>query len=175
MRVVIGRLARPHGIRGELSIELRTDEPERRFAVGSSVVCGQQTLTISAMRFHGTRLIIQTEEIADRTAAEAITGQLIEMDVDANHRPDDVHEYYDYQLRGLRVESDGYHVGTIAAIEHGTHQDTLLIDTQLPDSAPRQVLVPFVAALVPAVDLDAGTVHIADIDGLLNPDAAQDG
>ena len=69
LQVVIGRIGRAHGIRGELNVDIRTDEPDRRFARGSSVICGDRVLTVASARHHSGRLVVAFREIADRTAA----------------------------------------------------------------------------------------------------------
>ncbi len=167
MLVVIGRIKRAHGIKGELGVEIRTDEPERRFATGTSVTCGDRTLTISSSRRHSGRLLVTFREVSDRTAAEQLHGRLIEVDVDPSERPDDPDELYDHQLIGLQVrDSDDTVVGTVSAVMHGSAQDTLVVD-----AAADEVLIPFVQAHVPVVDLAEGFVRLAGVPGLLDPEA----
>ncbi|KAA1420530.1 ribosome maturation factor RimM [Mumia zhuanghuii] len=187
MEIVVGRIGRAHGIRGEVSIDLMTDEPERRFASGSSVVVvpkdpssagagsatsarGRATLTIRATRPHQGRLLVTFAEVPDRTAAEALRGSRIVVDVDPADRPDDPEEFYDHQLEGLKVVSDGVERGTVRAVLHLPVQDVLAVERV--DGT--EVLVPFVSALVPEVDLAAGLVHVADVAGLLDPEQAED-
>lgn len=169
MLVVIGRITRAHGIRGELAVEVRTDEPERRFAAGSSVVCGGRPLTVAGARQHSGRLLVTFEGIGDRTAAEALHGVLIEADVDENATPDDPEEFYDRQLVGLEVRSGGVRIGTVTAVLHLPAQDTLAID-----AGGSEVLVPFVAELVPEVDLRGGYLTVSDVPGLLDPSRADE-
>jgi 16S rRNA processing protein RimM len=116
-QVVVGRIGKPHGIRGELSVEPRTDEPDRRFAVG--MVLATETprgsaphgpgrpaaLTVQAVRWHLDRLLVRFEEIPDRTAAEAARGLVLTADVPVDEAPEDPEEFYDHQLVGLRVET----------------------------------------------------------------------
>lgn len=169
MRVVVGRVGRAHGIRGELSVQIRTDEPERRFASGSSLVCGGRTVVVAASRHHSGRLLVTLEGVVDRTAAERLLGAVLEADVDPGDVPAEPDEYYDHQLVGLRVlDAEGGEVGVVTAVVHLPHQDTLVVDAD-----GREVLVPFVDALVPVVDLAAGILGLADVPGLLDPDAAE--
>ena len=169
MLVVVGRIGRAHGIRGELNVEIRTDEPDRRFAAGSTLTCDGRPLTVASSRHHSGRLLVAFEEVSDRTAAEELHGRLLEADVDAAERPDDPEEFYDHQLVGLQVRGPGdVVVGTVSAVEHLPEQDTLVVDAD-----GREVLVPFVSALVPTVDLDAGYLQVSDVPGLLDPDAAE--
>ena len=103
MLVVIGRIGRAHGIRGELNVEIRTDEPERRFAPGSSIICTGRTLTVASSRPHSGRLVVAFDEVPDRTAAEQLHGSILEAEIDETERPDDPDEFYDHQLVGLQV------------------------------------------------------------------------
>ena len=176
--VVIGRIGRPHGVKGEVSVEVRTDEPARRFADG--VVLGTRTpqgvapsgpphcpatLTVQRTRWHQDRLLVTFAELADRTAAEVVRGLSLVTDVDLSEVPDDPEEYYDHQLVGLAaVTTDGAPVGEVTDVIHGA-QDLLALRT--PDG--REVLVPFVAALVPVVDVPGGRLEVADRPGLLTP------
>jgi 16S rRNA processing protein RimM len=169
MRVVVGRIGRAHGIRGDLTVETRTDEPERRFAVGSSVLCRGGALTITAAREHSGRLLVTFAEVPDRTAAEKLHGAMLEVEVDPDEVPDDDDAFYDRQLIGLSVLVDGQPRGTVAEVLHLPAHDTLVLDLD-----GRQVQVPFVQALVPEVDLEAGTVTVEDRPGLLDPEEADE-
>jgi 16S rRNA processing protein RimM len=165
--VVIGQVKRAHGIHGELSVDVRTDEPERRFAAGSSVTCGDRVLTVASSRPHGGRLLVAFDEVTDRTAAEQLHGRLLEVDVDPAERPDDPDELYDHQLIGLHVrDADDAVVGMVTAVMHGSAQDTLVVD-----AGAHEVLVPFVAALVPTIDVSEGYLRLNDVPGLLDPDS----
>ncbi len=168
MQVVIGRIGRAHGIRGELNVDIRTDEPDRRFAPGSSVICGDRTLTVATARHHSGRLVVAFREIADRTAAEGLHGKILEAEIDPSDVPDDPDEFYDHQLVGLEARSDGAVVGTVTGIVHGPHQDTLTIEVD-----GREVFVPFVTALVPEVNVVGGFVTLNEINGLLDPNQAE--
>jgi 16S rRNA processing protein RimM len=166
--VVIGRIGRAHGIRGELNVEIRTDEPERRFAPGSSIICDGRTLTVESSRHHSGRLVVAFRDISDRTAAEQLHGSILEAEIDETERPDDPEEFYDHQLVGLQVRgADDAVVGTVASVVHLPEQDTLVVDAD-----GREVLVPFVTAIVPTVEVAEGYVRLADVAGLLDPDAA---
>jgi 16S rRNA processing protein RimM len=167
--VVVGRIGRAHGVRGELNVEIRTDEPERRFAPGSAIVCDGQALTVASSRHHSGRLVVAFREVPDRTAAEQLHGRILEAEVDAAERPDDPEEFYDHQLVGLQVRgADDTVVGAVSAVEHLPEQDTLVVDAD-----GREVLVPFVSALVPTVDVTAGYLRLSDVPGLLDPDAVE--
>ncbi|MBC9224709.1 ribosome maturation factor RimM [Aeromicrobium sp. 636] len=169
MRVVVGRIGRAHGIRGDVTVDPRTDEPDRRFAPGSSVLCRGGELTITASREHSGRLLVTFAEVPDRTAAEGLHGAILEVEVDPDEIPEDEDAYYDRQLLGLSVVVAGETIGTVVEVLHLPAHDTLVLDLD-----GRTVQVPFVEALVPEVDLEAGTVTVEDRPGLLNPEEADE-
>lgn len=169
MRVVVGRVAKAHGIRGELSIEVRTDEPELRFAPGATLRAGETVVTVRATRRHQDRLLASFEQIGDRTAAEALHGTELTVEVDPREQAPEDDAYYDRHLVGLSVrDAQGADRGAVVAVEHFPAQDLLVIET-----GSDTVRIPFVAALVPVVDLDAGFLQIADVAGLLDPAEAE--
>ena len=173
--VVVARVGRPHGVRGEVSVELRTDEPDRRFADGAVLDVRQagdrppagrpSRVTVTASRTHQDRLLLTFAEVGDRSAAEALRGALLVTDV-GDSVPEHPEEFYDHQLVGLDVvDVDGAPLGTVKALVHGAAQDLLTVRT----TDGRDALVPFVTALVPEVDLAAGRVVVADRPGLVSP------
>jgi 16S rRNA processing protein RimM len=181
--VVVGRIGKAHGIKGEVSVELRTDEPERRFAVGSVLLTqapqgGQPhgpdrpaTLTVRSTRWHQSRLLVTFEQVRDRNDAEAVRGLLLAVEVDPAETPEDPEEFYDHQLVGLRVvTTDGRDVGELAEVVHGTAQDLLSVR----GADGEEILVPFVADLVPEVNLAQRRVVVEDVPGLLSPAVADE-
>jgi len=174
IEVVVGRVGKPHGIRGEVTVDVRTDEPGLRFADGAVLravppkgsASPLRALTVESARWHQSTLLVAFEEIPDRNSAEAARGILLYADIDADATPDDPDEFYDHQLIGLAAyDVDGTHLGEVTALMHGGAQDLLTIRT--PDR--RDALVPFVKALVPEVDLAGKRVVIADRPGLVTP------
>lgn len=166
----MGVVGRAHGVHGELAVDLRTDEPERRFALGATVGFedGSQTLTVSRSRWAGSRFLVSFAGIDDRTAAERLRGVVLTAEAGVAETPEAEEEYYDRQLIGLEVlDAEGGSRGVICGIAHLPGQDLLEID--LGSGAP--ALIPFVAALVPVVDLAAGRVHLAPVAGLLADEA----
>lgn len=174
VEVTVGRIGRPHGLRGELTVDVRTDEPERRFAQGSRLTARPpqgsastlKALTVARTRTHQGILLVTFEEISGREAAEAARGITLHVEVPADETPDDPEEYYDHQLVGLTAYDEaGRELGTLTEVGHGAAQDLLKIRT--PDG--RDAYVPFVSALVPEVDLPGGRIVIADRPGLVTP------
>jgi len=174
IEVVVGRIGKPHGLRGEVTVDVRTDEPERRFADGvrlraqppAGSASRLTSVTVASTRLHQGTLLATFEEIPDRTAAEGARGIVLVADLPVDATPDDPEEFYDHQLVGLTaVDEQGTVLGEVVAVVHGSAQDLLTIST--PDG--RRPLVPFVAALVPEVDLAGGRVVVADRPGLVSP------
>jgi 16S rRNA processing protein RimM len=188
--VVVGRIGRAHGIRGEVSVEPRSDEPDRRFVEGAVLAVEPESagrpassgrgttgapatrerpltaLTVVSRRWHQGRLLVRFAEAADRTAAEQLRGLVLSVEVDVDERPEDPEEFYDHQLVGLQaVTTGGEPVGEVASVAHTAAQDLLVI---VRDDGT-EVLVPFVEALVPVVDVAAGRLEVADRPGLLTP------
>jgi len=173
IEVVVGRIGKPHGIRGEVTVDVRSDEPDRRFQPGAQLLVqaprgsafAPTTLTVARARWHQDTLLVAFEELADRNAAETARGVVLSAVVAADETPEDPDEFYDHQLEGLAAyDVDGTHLGEIAGLVHGA-QDLLRVRT----TDGREALVPFVAALVPEVDVAGGRVVIADRPGLVQP------
>ena len=165
VEVTVGRFGRAVGIRGEIAVELRTDEPARRFAKGATMLLGEgrKPVELADVRWNRGKLVIALVGYPDRTAVEALNGELLRTRVPADERPSEPDEYFDRQLVGLAVlNAAGERVGSVAEVLHLPAQDVLQIDT--PDG---ERLVPFVSALVPVVDLATGYVQLADVEGLL--------
>jgi 16S rRNA processing protein RimM len=169
MRVVVGRIGRPHGIKGEVTVETRTDEPEERFAPGAVLFVDPPAGTLRVLRshWHSGRLLVAFAGVDDRNAAEALRGLLLHVDRAESEQPADPEEFYDSSLQGCRVVLlDGTDVGEVIDVVHLPAQDLLAIRGE----GDREVLVPFVAALVPSVDLPGRRIVIDPPGGLLDPE-----
>ncbi|HUZ56376.1 MAG TPA: ribosome maturation factor RimM [Streptosporangiaceae bacterium] len=174
MQLVVGRVGRPHGLRGEVTVEVRTDDPDQRFAAGSllaTVPAERGPLTVAGSHWHSGRLLVQFEGYADRDAAGTLRDTLLAIDSDQLAPLEDPEDFYDHDLIGLTVVTvAGEQVGAVAdVLHHG--QDLLVIEGAGPRSGA-QILVPFVAALVPQVDVAAGRLVIDPPPGLIDPEAA---
>ncbi|HWD06959.1 MAG TPA: ribosome maturation factor RimM [Amycolatopsis sp.] len=169
MDVVVGRIAKAHGIRGELAVDVRTDSPEERFAVGAVVTTklrdgSKRDLTIAAAREHSGRLLVRFEEVLTRDVAETLRGALLLVDTAALPPTGDPDEFYDHELTGLRAElTDGTVVGKVVEVVHSPAGELLELNVE-----GREVLVPFVTAIVPTVDVAGGRVVLDPPDGLLD-------
>ena len=168
MQLVVGRIGRPHGVRGELTVEVRTDSPELRFAPGSSLTTDPAAagpLVIDDARWHSGRLLLAFAGVRDRNAAEALRNVLLVVDVPDDETPDDPEEFYDHQLVGLAaVGPDGAVLGTVGDVLHLPSQELLAVRTV----EGREVLVPFVHEIVPEVDVAGGRVLVTPPPGLFD-------
>jgi 16S rRNA processing protein RimM len=176
MELVTGRVVKSHGIRGEVVVEVRTDEPDERFAVGT-VIRGRKPrdstdttdYTVEAAREHSGRLLLRLKGIDSRDAADALRGTLFMVDSDDLESSDDPDEFYDHELEGLTVTlADGTVVGTIREVLHSAAGELLSIRPA--DGSRAEVLVPFVTAIVTSVSLADGAVVIDPPEGLLDPE-----
>ncbi|HYN74888.1 MAG TPA: ribosome maturation factor RimM [Candidatus Limnocylindria bacterium] len=165
-RVVVGRIGRAHGIHGLVSVDVRTDEPDRRFTAGAVLLTDPDSvgpLTVVEARMHSGRLLLQLDGIEDRTAAESLRGTELLVDVDPDELPTEPEEWYDHQLVGLRaVDAAGTTYGSVTEVVHLPMQDLLAVT----DDSGGEVLVPFVAAIVTWVDLAGGRVVLDPPGGL---------
>ena len=166
MDLVVGRIGHAHGVKGEVSVEVRTDDPDRRFATGSVLATDpaeRGPLTVERTRPHHGRLLVQFAEVNDRTAAETLRGTLLVVDSSsAGETGDD--EWWDHDLIGLTaVTADGTTVGSVTDVVHVPGSPLLAVTTD----DGREVLVPFVADIVPEVDVDGGRLVVEPPAGLL--------
>lgn len=159
--VLVARIGKPHGLRGEVTVQVHTDAPQERFVVGA--VFGTDPdrgeLTVRGARLHNGIQLLTFEQVQDRTAAEALRGTRLLAEVD-----DEDDAYYEDDLVGLDVvDTAGAALGTVVALHPRPAQD--LLEVELADG--RTAYLPFVAEIVPEVDLDAGRVVADPPPGLL--------
>jgi len=172
MQLVVATIGRAHSLRGEVALDLRTDDPETRLAVGAQLATEPPEagpLTVLSRREHQGRWLVKFAEVADRTAAEALRGVELVVDAQASDEED---AWYPHELRGLRAElADGTVVGEVTGLEHLPAHDALQIKETLPGGGTARTLVPFVKAMVPVVDVAGGRVVLDPPGGLLARDA----
>ncbi|RZS57565.1 16S rRNA processing protein RimM [Microcella putealis] len=175
-RLRVGRLTKAHGLKGALKLELFTDDPERRFVPGATFSLQVpatspwhgQSLTLTELRWYNGQPVGFFENVADRSAAESLAKAILWIEQPTDEEPED-DAWYDFQLVGLRVIRDGAEVGEVVRVDHFPAQDLLVVR-----SAERDVLVPFVSAIVPTVDIAAGTVTVTPPAGLFDDEDAID-
>lgn len=173
MELVVGRVVKSHGIRGELVVEVRTDSPEERFAPGTRLIgrlgrghaATDRDVTVDAARNHSGRLLVHLAGVTDRDTADGLRGMLLLVDSGSLPDPEDPDEFHDHQLVGLRVlDTAGAHLGEVTEIVHTAAGELLNIRLESGSDA----LVPFVTEMVPTVDLTGGTCVIDPPEGLLD-------
>ncbi|MGY1934550.1 ribosome maturation factor RimM [Nocardia gipuzkoensis] len=174
MELVVGRVAKSHGVRGELVVEIRTDEPEARFAPGVTLrgrlprAAEVREFTVESAREHSGRLLVFLTGVADRAAADALRGMLFLVDSADLPPSEDSDEFYDHELEGLEVRlTDGTVVGAVREVLHSAAGE--LLEVRAADDG-REILIPFVTAIVPTVSLAEGVIVIDPPEGLLDPE-----
>lgn len=164
----VGRLTKAHGLKGAIKIELYTDAPERRFVPGAvfslqvptTSPWHGKTLELIELKWYNGHAVAFFVGVDDRTAAESLIKAILWIEQDPTEVEDDA--WFDHQLVGLTVLRDGASVGSVARVDHLPAQDLLAVTT----ADGTEVLVPFVKAIVPAVDIAAGTVTVTPPLGL---------
>jgi 16S rRNA processing protein RimM len=168
VQLVVARIGRAHGIKGEVTVEVRTDEPELRLGPGAVLHTDPAStgpLTIETGRVHSGRLLLRFAGVADRTAAEALRNTLLIADVDPDELPEEEDEYYDHQLIDLDVVLvDGTEIGVISEVSHLPSQDLFIVER--PDGS--EVMIPFVSEIVTEIDLENQRAVIAPPPGLID-------
>ena len=168
----VGRLVKAHGLKGALKLELYTDDPDGRFTPGAvftlqvpeSSPWHGKSVTVREFKWMNSHPVVFLDGIEDRSGAESIVRAILWVDQDHSAPVVEDDAWYDHQLVGLDVVRDGEVVGRVARVDHFPAQDLLIV--QLAGDADREVLVPFVKAIVPEVDMAAGRVVVTPPTGL---------
>lgn len=172
----VGRLVKAHGLKGAIKLELYTDDPEGRFAPGATFTLQVpeaspwhgKPLTVREFRWMNSHPVAFFEGVDDRAGAEELIRAILWIDQDTDAAPTEDDAWFDHQLVGLDVVRDGVTVGRVIRVDHMPAQDLLIVRTT-PDAAhgePQEILVPFVKAIVPEVDITAGRVVVTPPAGL---------
>jgi 16S rRNA processing protein RimM len=165
--VVVGRIGRPHGVRGEVTVEVRTDDPDLRFAPGAVLrtePADRGPITIAGRRWHREVLLLSIDGVESREAAEELRDTELHVPVAELPALEDPEDYYDHQLVGLAARlPDGTDLGTVSAVRH--EGADLLVVRRVEGG---ELLVPFVTAIVPTVDLAGGILVVDPPEGLLD-------
>jgi len=157
----VGRLTKAHGLKGAIKVELYTDQPEKRFVPGAvftlqvptSSPWHRKTLELIELKYYNLQPVAFFKDVPDRSTAESLIKAILWVDQDLAEREEDA--WYDEELVGLAVMRGGERIGTLKRVEHLPGQDLLTVDT-----GDREVLVPFVKAIVTAVDVKGGTMTV---------------
>jgi 16S rRNA processing protein RimM len=173
----VGRLVKAHGLKGALKVELYTDDPDRRFTPGATFTLQVpttsawhgKTLELAELRWYNTHAVAFFKDVSDRTAAESLVKAILWVEQDSAELPVEEDAWYDHQLVGLAIIRDGARVGVVTHVDHLPAQDLLTVKTDTGD-----VLVPFVKAIVPSVDIEAGTMTVTPPPGLFEQLADDD-
>lgn len=166
MQVHVGRIGKPHGIRGEVTVEVLTDAPQERFSAGavfSTEPTSAGPLTVETARWNKDILLLGFEEVNDRNRAETLRGTRLIFETDSvtsdESEPD---SWYEHELIGLEARVGDQTVGKVTALNPMPAQDLLVITT----ADGEEVLVPFVTEIVPEVDIAAGFIRLVPPGGL---------
>jgi 16S rRNA processing protein RimM len=168
-QVRVGRLTKAHGLKGALKVELYTDDPDRRFVPGATFTLQVpatspwygKSAELIELKWFNSHAVAFFKDVLDRTAAETLVKAVLWVDQDPTEQTNEEDAWFDHQLVGLSVVRDGAVVGTVTQIDHLPAQDLLTVKTATGD-----VLVPFVKAIVTAVDVAAGTLTVTPPLGL---------
>ena len=161
----VGRLTKAHGLKGAIKIELFTDDPGRRFVPGAvftlqvptSSPWHGKTLELDELKWYNSHPVAFFKGIGDRTTAESAIKAILWVDQDLTEESGEDDAWFDHQLVGLAVLRGGDRIGTVARVDHLPAQDLIAVKVPTSDD---EVLVPFVKAIVTAVDVKAGTMTV---------------
>ncbi|CAM3207489.1 Ribosome maturation factor RimM [Arthrobacter ulcerisalmonis] len=169
MQLQVARIGKPHGIRGEVTVQVLTDAPGDRFVPGTEFVVEPASagpLTVISARWNKDILLLAFDEIVDRNQAETIRGAKLFVETDELAEDDD-EGWYEHELVGLEVRVGGHVVGKIAALNTMPVQDLLMVTT--PEGT--EILVPFVEQIVPEVNVEGGYILVTPPAGLFEVNA----
>ena len=174
----VGRLVKAHGLKGAFKLELYTDDPEGRFVPGATFTLQVpesspwhgKPLTVREFRWMNSHPVAFFEGVDDRDAAEELIRAILWIDQDTEAAPTEDDAWFDHQLAGLDVVRDGNVVGRVLRVDHFPAQDLLIVRV----GGDREVLVPFVKAIVPEVDITGGRIVVTPPPGLFEELPADD-
>jgi 16S rRNA processing protein RimM len=170
----VGRLLKAHGLKGAIKVEMYTDDPAARFVPGSVYALQVpddsewfgKTLTLIELKWYNDSPVAFFEGVTDRNASESLIKAILWIDEETDSRPAEDDAWYDHQLIGLTVRRDGAQVGTVSRVDHMPAQDLLIVDT-----GDREVMIPFVKAILSNVDIEAGVMDVTPPIGIFEEPA----
>lgn len=162
-------MLKAHGLKGAIKLELYTDSPNERFVPGATFELQVpetspwfgKTVTVNELRWYNQAPVLFLKDVEDRTKAESLIKAILLVTQETDATPTEPDAWYDHQLVGLKVFRDGKEIGITKAVEHLPAQDILVVDT-----GSREVMVPFVKAIVPIVDVKTKSVTVTPPIGL---------
>ncbi|MEN9955638.1 MAG: hypothetical protein RLY34_445 [Actinomycetota bacterium] len=162
-------MVKAHGLKGAFKLELYTDSPETRFKVGAVLDLQVpetspwfgKTVSVKELRYYNASPVLFLNEVEDRSAADTLVKAILLVDADLEVLPEEPDAWYDHQLVGLRIIRDGLEIGKVVRVEHLPAQDCLAIET-----AAGEVLMPFIKAFAPTVDIAKGEITVTPPGGL---------
>ena len=165
----VGRLVKAHGLKGAFKLELYTDSPKLRFVEGAILKLQVpetspwfgKTVTVNELRWYNNSPVLFLKESEDRNTADTLVKAILLVDVANDEVTNEEDAWFDHQLVGLRVIRDSVDVGVVTRVDHLPAHDLLAVET-----ATGEVLVPFVKAIVPVVDVKSGSVTVTPPSGL---------
>ncbi|MDQ0923039.1 16S rRNA processing protein RimM [Pseudarthrobacter sp. W1I19] len=172
MQLQVARIGKPHGIRGEVTVQVLTDAPEDRFVPGTEFVVEPASagpLTVSSARWNKDILLLGFEEITTRNEAETLRGAKLFIDTEELDEDDD-DGWYEHELVGLEARVGSQVVGKVAALNTMPVQDLLVVTTP----GGEEILIPFVEQIVPEVNIEEGFILLTPPDGLFELNVDQD-
>ncbi|MFN3924333.1 ribosome maturation factor RimM [Pseudarthrobacter scleromae] len=169
MQLQVARIGKPHGIRGEVTVQVLTDAPGDRFVPGTEFVVEPASagpLTVISARWNKDILLLGFDEIGTRNEAETLRGAKLFIETEELDEDDD-EGWYEHELVGLEARIGPRVVGKVTALNTMPVQDLLMITT--PEG--KEILVPFVEQIVPEVNVDGGFILLTPPDGLFELNA----
>lgn len=167
MRLAVARIGRPHGIKGEVTVETLTDRPQERFLEGVTLECDSapyKSLEISRVRVHQGIWMLTFAQVSDRSEAERLRNSRLYAEVDVDEVESDEESYHVEQLKGLKVEStSGQEIGLVIEVENLPGQDLLKVET-----AKGERLIPMVQQFIEEIDLERGRIVVNVPEGLVD-------
>lgn len=165
----VGRLLKAHGLKGAIKLELYTDSPNERFVPGAVLELQVpeespwfgKSVTVTDLKWFNSSPVLFLKDVSDRTQAETLIKAILLVEQPLDVSPQEPDAWYDHQLAGLKVLRDGLEIGTLLRVDHMPAQDLLVVKT-----SEAEVLLPFVKAFVPKVDVEAGVIEITPPGGL---------
>ncbi|CAI3800075.1 ribosome maturation factor RimM [Pseudarthrobacter sp. MM222] len=170
MQLQVARIGKPHGIRGEVTVQVLTDAPGDRFVPGTQFVVEPASagpLTVESARWNKDILLLAFEEIETRNDAETLRGAKLFIETEELDEDDDDEGWYEHELVGLDVRVGDTVVGKVSGLHTLPVQDLIVVTS----NEGKEILVPFVEQIVPEVNVGEGFILVTPPAGLFEVNA----